>query len=66
MDGMEGGGRMNWCWCLLIYRFLLTLSLPSFHSSDTIDDEQDGMSFIHRVHVVSLMEWLMTNEGERE
>ena len=57
---------MNWCWCLLIYRFLLTLSLPSFHSSDTIDDEQDGMSFIHRVHVVSLMEWLMTNEGERE
>ena len=34
MDGMEGGGRMNWCWCLLKNRFLLTLSLPSFQSSD--------------------------------
>ena len=30
----EEGGRMNWCWCLLTYRFLLTLSLPSFQSCD--------------------------------
>ena len=45
----------------------LAYSLSSFQSSDTIDDDQDGeMSFVHRVHLVSLMEWLMTyvREGE--
>ena len=43
--------------------YSLSLFLPS--SRATIDDEQDGTSFIHRVHVVSLMEWLMTYVGWR-